>query len=191
MPGGRIHFPIWKPYALYGTVDYIYGWPAWDSHNGFTAAQGALNAVEVLMYIYYVVVMWRTSAKGLYAFSDVHTLVSGSHDTRVRAPGVAKAVIMLFSATVMTLSKTVLYCESPCVVLTPRLQPCILLLSNTQGLNEYFSGYAHIGHNSAWNLGWLWILPNGLWLVFPSFLVYFLGCEIISGLDGIPHEKQD
>lgn len=113
MPGGRIHFPVWKPYALYGTVDYIYGWPAWDSQNGFTAAQGALNAVEVLMYIYYVVVVMRTSAKGLYAFSDVHTLVSGSRDTRVRAPGVAKAVIMLFSATVMTLSKTVLYCESP------------------------------------------------------------------------------
>ncbi|KIV89345.1 hypothetical protein PV10_08920 [Exophiala mesophila] len=168
MPGGRLHYPVWKPYALYGTVDYIYGWPAWNSHNGFTAAQGALNAVETSMYIYYLVVIFQTSAKGLYTFSDFHTLVHGSRHTRLRAPGVAKAVIILFSATIMTLSKTVLY-----------------------WLNEYYSGFANIGHNSAWNLGWLWILPNGLWLVFPTVLIYLLGCEIINGLDGSPHEKQD
>ena len=65
------------------------------------------------------------------------------------------------------------------------------LAEKHQGLNEYYSGFANIGHNSAWNLGWLWILPNGLWLVFPTVLVYLLGCEIINGLDGSPHEKQD
>lgn len=39
MPGGKFHSPFWTPYALYGTVDYMYGWPAWNNHNGFTAAK--------------------------------------------------------------------------------------------------------------------------------------------------------
>lgn len=49
MPGGRVHSPIWTPYALYGTVDYIYGWPAWNDGVGFTAAQGFLNIIESAM----------------------------------------------------------------------------------------------------------------------------------------------
>ncbi|MCJ1254802.1 hypothetical protein MMC24_002618 [Lignoscripta atroalba] len=43
MPGGWLHSPIWVPYALYGTVDYIYGFPAWEARNGFTAAHDDLR----------------------------------------------------------------------------------------------------------------------------------------------------
>ena len=46
MPGGALHAPIWTPYALYGTVDYIYGQKAWDEHNGLTAAQASLNFAD-------------------------------------------------------------------------------------------------------------------------------------------------
>ena len=35
-----------------------------------------------------------------------------------------------------------------------------------QGLNEYFSGFANLGRNSAYNFVFLWIVPNGVWLVF-------------------------
>jgi hypothetical protein len=47
MPGGKFHSPIWTPYALYGTVDYMYGWPAWNAGIGFTAAQGSLKCDRV------------------------------------------------------------------------------------------------------------------------------------------------
>jgi hypothetical protein len=111
MPGGQYHLPVFKPYALYGTVDYVYGWPAWDSHSGFTAAQASLNIVETVMYIYYLTVIWKSPAKDLYAFQDVKTLFFGNQDKIVSSPGVAKAVLVLFSALVMTISKTVLYCK--------------------------------------------------------------------------------
>ena len=51
MEGGFLHEPLWAPYALYGTVDYVYGWKAWDAGEGFTGAQGAMNLVECVMYV--------------------------------------------------------------------------------------------------------------------------------------------
>ncbi|OTA66518.1 hypothetical protein K449DRAFT_390954 [Hypoxylon sp. EC38] len=71
----------------------------------------------------------------------------------------AVAVLTAFSAAVMTLSKTVLY-----------------------WLNEYFSGFDNIGHNSLQDLVLLWIIPNGLWLIFPTYLIYVMGSEIVEGL---------
>lgn len=59
------------------------------------------------------------------------------------------------------------------------------------GLNEYFSGFAGIGHNTAWDLFWLWILPNGLWLIFPSYMLVVLGKELVAGLDGGSDEKEE
>lgn len=111
MPGGQYHFPVFRPYALYGTVDHVYGWPAWDSHSGFTAAQASLNVVETAMYIYYLAVIWKSAAKDLYGFRDAKTLFLGNQDKTVSGPGIAKAALVLFSALVMTISKTVLYCK--------------------------------------------------------------------------------
>ena len=113
MPGGKFHAPIWKPYALYGTVDYVYGWPAYDSHSGFTAAQASLNVVETAMYIYYLFAIWNTSPNGLYSFDSAQTLFLGNSEKVASGPRVAKAVLALFSATVMTISKTALYGKSP------------------------------------------------------------------------------
>ncbi|GAA5794748.1 hypothetical protein HPULCUR_000094 [Helicostylum pulchrum] len=70
-----------------------------------------------------------------------------------------------FSGALMTLSKTILY-----------------------WLIEPFSGYQHIGHNSIKNLVFLWIIPNGLWIVVPGMIAYFLGKDIISRLGS--HPKQ-
>jgi hypothetical protein len=111
MPGGKFHSPIWKLYALYGTVDYVYGWPAWNGHVGFTAAQASLNAVETAMYIYYFVAIYRNASGNLLTTRSMKAFFLGDDDNSVRGPGVAKAVLYLFSAAVMTLSKTVLYCE--------------------------------------------------------------------------------
>ncbi|EQL02862.1 hypothetical protein OCS_01424 [Ophiocordyceps sinensis CO18] len=60
----------------------------------------------------------------------------------------------------MTLSKTVLY-----------------------WMNEYYSGFDNIGHNAMMQLLYLWIIPNGAWLVGSAYMIYSLGGDIIQGLE--------
>ncbi|KFA48357.1 hypothetical protein S40293_04491 [Stachybotrys chartarum IBT 40293] len=140
MEGGPLHWPLWAPYKLYGEVDHIYGWKAFNAHNGFTAAQGTLNVIETVMYAAY---LWLARSNG--------RTVGGRQG--------ALAVLIGFSAAVMTLSKTVLY-----------------------WLNEYFSGFDNIGHNAPLDLLFLWIIPNGAWLVGSAYMIWSMGGEIIDGL---------
>ncbi|PLB46807.1 hypothetical protein P170DRAFT_466207 [Aspergillus steynii IBT 23096] len=168
MPGNKLHSPIWTPYALYGTIDYIYGWPAFNARNGFTAAQSVLNVLETIGYIYYLVTVYRhgssATASGrasqrktkkglLWLFKDEKVLPGRTG---------ANALLVAYSASVMTLGKTLLY-----------------------WLNEFFSGFENIGHNDAVTLIFLWIIPNGLWIVFPAYNLHVLGEEIVSSLDGL------
>ncbi|KAI1617279.1 hypothetical protein EDD36DRAFT_159424 [Exophiala viscosa] len=166
MPGGKFHSPIWKPYALYGTVDYVYGWPAWNNHVGFSAAQASLNAVETAMYIYYLRVLFNHGAKNFFVFQNLDEFIKGSDESAITGPDVAMAVLVLFSAAVMTLSKTILY-----------------------WFNEYFGGFANIGHNTPWNLVLLWIIPNGLWIVLPIYMIYVLGEEMLALMQGSAYNK--
>ena len=96
MPGGKFHWPLWVPYKLYGTIDHVYGWPAFNAKLGFTAAQGALNIVESLGYIVYLCIAYKKGAGKQY---------------KLEGRNAAIAIIIAFSAAVMTLSKTVLYCK--------------------------------------------------------------------------------
>jgi hypothetical protein len=111
MPGGRLHSPIWTPYALYGTVDYIYGWPAWNDGVGFTAAQSAMNVMETLMYGYYLYTL-ASVARGT-GWYKVWDKSFWSEDIVAKGPGLGLAVLMSFSGAVMTVSKTILYCTLP------------------------------------------------------------------------------
>ncbi|TKA75922.1 hypothetical protein B0A49_04629 [Cryomyces minteri] len=124
-PGGKYHSPVWVPYALYGTIDYIYGWPAYNAHNGFTAAQGTLNIVESIGYVVY---LWIVYTHGNPA--------------------------------------------------------------NVKGLNEYFSGFENIGHNDPFTLFFMWIIPNGAWLVLPSYMMYVFVQEILQGLEAAVGEPK-
>ncbi|UNI13847.1 hypothetical protein JDV02_000546 [Purpureocillium takamizusanense] len=155
MEGGWLHWPLWVPYKLYGEVDHVYGWKAVHAGSGFTAAQGFLNAVETAMYLAYVVAWWaarRRNAEG-----------------RLEGRDAAVAVLVGFSAAVMTLSKTVLY-----------------------WMNEYYSGFDNIGHNSLARLIPLWIIPNGAWLVGSAYMIWSLGANIIDGLEAASgHAKSD
>lgn len=103
MPSGKLHSPLWIPYALYGSVDYIYGWPAWNNHNGFTAAQSAMNVPESAMYCWYLYVV------GLQVVDWTH---KGIRHLKIEGDGVSLAVLFGFSGAVMTVSKSLLYCES-------------------------------------------------------------------------------
>lgn len=155
MPGGDLHWPLWSPYALYGEVDHVYGWKAFNAGSGFTGAQGALNVLETVMYLYYA-----------YAYYTGAVTVAGGRKSLVGRKA-AIPVLVAFSAAVMTLSKTILY-----------------------WLCEYYSGFDNIGHNSLQDLIFLWIIPNGAWLVGPTFMLYELGSEVVEGLAG-PGVKRD
>jgi len=162
MPGGSLHWPIWAPYELYGRVDYIYGWKAFNERNGFTSAQGFLNIVETLMYLYYLYIIYasgkqsKVQGRGAPKPSAIGFL---GEQRFVDGQKGAIAVLVAYSAAVMTVSKTVLY-----------------------WMNEYYSGFENIGHNSALDLIFLWIIPNGAWLVFPTYMIYLAGSEILQGL---------
>lgn len=172
MPGNKLHSPLWTPYALYGTIDYIYGWPAFNARNGFTAAQTVLNLFESTGYCYYLWVVYRygVSTAGIGRGRQKKarmSLKSFFKDEKV-VPGRIGAVALLiaYSASVMTLGKTVLY-----------------------WLNEFFSGFENIGHNDLFTLIFLWIIPNGLWIVFPSYNIYVMGSEIAASLENASVSK--
>ncbi|KAK4118419.1 hypothetical protein N657DRAFT_651327 [Parathielavia appendiculata] len=79
----------------------------------------------------------------------------------------AWTLLLGFSAAVMTVSKTVLY-----------------------WVLEYCSGFDNIGQNDPWTLFWLWIVPNGAWIVVPLvFMIYGMGSEIVDGLTTQSHLK--
>lgn len=108
MPGGALHAPIWTPYALYGTIDYMYGWPAWNARIGFTAAQGSLNAIEFAMDVFYLWVVYANGKVKRVEKKDVRWFV---WEEGKKVEGAGLAVLVVWAAAVMTLSKTVLYCK--------------------------------------------------------------------------------
>ncbi|KAL2150508.1 hypothetical protein VTH82DRAFT_7071 [Thermothelomyces myriococcoides] len=149
MPGGDLHRPLWVPYALYGEVDHMYGFKQWNLRNPFAAGQSIMNAVETLLYLVYLY-LWY--AYGKPPAPGARRAVGG------RVGGLA--VLVGFSAAVMTVSKTILY-----------------------WLLEFLSGFDNIGHNDAFRLVFLWIIPNGAWIVAPLIVMIFgIGSDIIDGL---------
>lgn len=152
-PGGWAHAPIWTPYALYYTIDYIYGQKAYDERNGFTAAQSAVNVAETGLYLVYLYLVFARGAPQ----PDRRVTRSGGKAAKVQGRGAPSprtvgwlgearivggraagwASLIGLSASVMTLSKTVLYM-----------------------FNEYYSGWANVGHNSWWTLVTMWIIPK-------------------------------
>jgi len=140
MKGGDLHW-IWKPYGIYQEIDYIYGMPSFLSGNGFTNAQSLLNIIETLLNITYVylahIAQWPP------------------------------APIIGFGATLMTLSKTLLYWAQ-----------------------EYYCGYCSIGHNNLWDVVLLWMVPNGVWIVVPTFVVLQFGKDLAESLNFAARESR-
>ena len=114
-PGGAFHNPVYVPYALYGRVDKIYGIEAWEQHNGFTAAQGTLNVVETVGYLLYLWVVWQYGTgggggaeKGVLG----EALKNVGFDGAVGGGWGGIACLTGYALSIMTVSKTVLYCKS-------------------------------------------------------------------------------
>ena len=102
MPGGSLHWPVYSPYELYGRVDGMYGFKQYNLNNGFTSAQGALNAIESIFYLVYLGLWYRNS----------HPTGQKLSERAIGGRLGALALLIGFSAAVMTVSKTVLYCMS-------------------------------------------------------------------------------
>ncbi|KAI4165260.1 MAG: hypothetical protein LQ342_001128 [Letrouitia transgressa] len=137
MPGGKWEKPFYTPYALYGTIDYIYGWPAYEANNGFTAAQASMNVLESFGYCGYLWIIWKYGEKG-------RSSVGGGWG--------GLACLLGFSLSVMTFAKTVIYC------------------------------FRNIGHNDAMTIIFLWIIPNGPWVLLPGYMMFVFGADIVQGL---------
>jgi hypothetical protein len=114
MAGGALQWPIWKPYEVYANIDWVYGWPGWNNHDGFGGGQGAMNAIEAVLYGLYGMIVWNHGAwaeggSGLQIGQGVKGWLSGG--VKIRGATGNQALLIGFAASVMTLSKTMLYCE--------------------------------------------------------------------------------
>ena len=89
--------PLFEPMRSWATVDRIYGEQGWYEREGFTAAQGVVNMLEVTLYMIYVGIVFRNSkAPSLSGFGGKTA---------------AWAVLIGFGAGVVTATKTSLYCR--------------------------------------------------------------------------------
>ncbi|KAI9679762.1 MAG: hypothetical protein M1817_004776 [Caeruleum heppii] len=172
MTHGALHWPLFVPYKLYATVDYIYGLPAWEEGNGFTMAQAVVNLLESSVYAAYLWIVWRAGRESAKVGRgapgrELVTRIGGGETAgwlraarEVTGRDAAWACVLGFGGSLATVCKTVLY-----------------------ALNECFSSFHNIGHNSWTRIIFLWVIPNGLWLILPTFILTLFTAEIVEGLE--------
>ncbi|KAF1919148.1 mitochondrial inner-membrane-bound regulator-domain-containing protein [Ampelomyces quisqualis] len=161
--GGALQWPIWKPYEIYAAIDKVYSPSAWDAKEGFGGAQGALNAIETILYGLYAMILYHhgipaAAGTGAQISQGVSAWFAGG--IKVRGKVGSRALIIGFAASVMTLSKTVLYY-----------------------FNEYFSGFVSVKHNDWFTLFLFYGVMNGLWVIFPAYMTVVFGSDILQALD--------
>ncbi|KAI5804460.1 hypothetical protein EDC01DRAFT_420903 [Geopyxis carbonaria] len=57
-------------------------------------------------------------------------------------------------------------------------------------LNEACSGWKGIGHNDAYTLLTLYVIPNGLWIVMPAYCGWYFWSELAGALDSAKVEGE-
>ena len=109
--GGALAW-LYTPYQLYGRVDPIYSTEAYYSGIGWTGAQGLGNIFETLAYLAYlwiVVVHGRNEGR---AEGFIGSLGSMGRKRRVTGRWAVIASLLGYSALLVTVAKSVLYCKS-------------------------------------------------------------------------------
>ncbi|KAK2074241.1 hypothetical protein P8C59_008462 [Phyllachora maydis] len=183
-PGGWAHAPstvtlAWLAFSLpvvAWDIGYVLGrpatmpggwahWPLWAPYKWYGEVDGmygfkAWNARNGFTAAQTVLNVVETAMYAVYlALWMRHGRVRAAGRKYVTGREGAIAPLLGFTAAVMTLSKTVLYF-----------------------LNEVFSGFDSVRHNDWGTLIFPYCIMNGLWVLFPSILVYELGLDIIDGL---------
>lgn len=197
MPGGWAHKPLWTPYALYGEVDHTYGWKAYNANSGWTLAQSSVNALETAAYLVYLYLVYRYGEQ-----ADVQGTGAPDKEDLEELPGVmgklralgesrtvngkvaGGAVLLAYTAAQVTFWKTVLYWLIEVFSGESFLSfPQTIDVSRLCADGIPPAGFDNIGHNDWMTIFWLWIVPNGAWLVLPAYMMYVFGREILQGLD--------
>nr|POF17381.1 hypothetical protein CFP56_65248 [Quercus suber] len=169
MPGGALHAPIWTPYKLYGEVDYVYGFKAYETRHGWPGTQSWFNVLETLGYFAYLYVVYTygvTDERPGRGAPEPDAMPSGlrglAQSRTVQGRAAAAVVLLGYSVISLTFFKTIMYM-----------------------LIEVCSGFDNIGHNSWSRLVFLYLIPNGAWILVPGYLMYVLGQEILQeGVEG-------
>lgn len=155
-------------YAVYLWLVYTYG-----EHEEGTQGTGAPDK-EVVEDA----VPGEGLGEKLKALSESRTVYG-------RVAGVA--TLLAFTTAQITFWKTVLYWLNEAfsgkrhISTVPEQLPPQASRTNCSAL--LCLGFDNIGHNSWSNLIFLWIIPNGAWLVLPAYMMYVFGREILQGLD--------
>jgi hypothetical protein len=130
-PGGDLHW-LFKAYDTYSLVDKAYSKEAYLHGDAFPTAQAVINLMEIALQFYSLTLLHINKDK-------------------------PKAVLVAFSAQLMTLAKTVLYFTL-----------------------DAASNFKNSRHNPIIKLILLYILPNSLWIVFPGIAVMKLGSQLLA-----------
>ncbi|KAJ4298010.1 hypothetical protein N0V90_005909 [Kalmusia sp. IMI 367209] len=172
-PGGKYHQPLFEPMVQWATVDHIYGEHGWLEKEGFTAAQGVINVLEVTLYMVYFGIAWQHG--------------SGLKRNSFGGRSAAWAVLIGFGAGVVTATKTALYCTFAETVTNAHT------LGNTDGcevMREIFSEYKYTEHNSQHPVFTLWGFMNLLYTAASVYMIITFGRDILDGLS-FPSEKDE
>ena len=91
LPGGRFHAPVWTPYALYGSVDKLYGAKAWrasgEGKDGVVIAHALFNLLEIVGYgaYLYMVIMASGGVSTISHSIGIGSNGSGGSSSRERS----------------------------------------------------------------------------------------------------------
>jgi hypothetical protein len=114
MPGGSLSW-FWHPYGMYGNVDKMYGFKAYNAHEGWTGAQGIINAFETAAYVGYLYIVYTCGEQdtiqgtGAPNKSSMGQLQALSESRTVTGRMAAWATVIAYSAATVTFWKTIIY----------------------------------------------------------------------------------
>lgn len=140
---------FWYPYGGYGEIDKVYGFKAWDAHNGWTLTQTIGNLFETAVYVVYLYLVYKygeqetTQGTGAPDKSKMGRFSALSESRTMHGRIAALATLLAYTAAVVTTWKTVIYwLLEACEGMKLRCGPTSTTLTYLR------SGFANLGHNS-------------------------------------------
>ena len=127
LAGGKWHRPFFESMVQWATVDHPYGEQARLAKEGFTAAQGVINILEVTLY--------------MMDFGIVQSNGTGIKGRSFGGRSAALAVLVGFGVGVVTATKTSLYCtfSARMVSMRPATLTCKSYERGVFGLQVHWS----------------------------------------------------
>ncbi|KAM6494851.1 hypothetical protein JOM56_009474 [Amanita muscaria] len=143
---------LWKPYSIYQDIDL--------ASIPFVLMTFLLTRMRIVQ-VYGLSTLQAgdgfTNAQSL--LNVIETALNLTYVYLAHVAGWHGAPLIGFASAVMTLSKTVLYMAQ-----------------------DYYCNWCSVGHNPLDKLIVYFVIPNGMWIIFPSLIIKRLGQDIASML---------